>query len=50
MICKRCQVEDHLYENLRDNMLGPMTLATLCSRMGVHLTYFGTRCWIQTNV
>lgn len=33
-----------LRENLRDNLLGPMTLLHLCCKFRVHLTYLGTGC------
>lgn len=33
-----------LVENVRDNLYGPMTLAFICHRHGIHLTYMGTGC------
>jgi len=33
-----------LVENVRDNLYGPITLALLCSRRAIHLTYLGTGC------
>lgn len=33
-----------LVENIRDNLYGPMILATICKQYGVHLTYLGTGC------
>lgn len=33
-----------VYENVRDNLFGPMILALLASRYGFHLTYMGTGC------
>ena len=33
-----------LYENIRDNLFGPMVLATLCQKHGIHFTYMGTGC------
>ena len=33
-----------LYENIRDNLYCPLSLAFLCSQKGIHLTYFGTGC------
>lgn len=33
-----------LVENMKDNLWGPMVLATICSRNGVHFTYLGTGC------
>lgn len=31
-------------ENVRDNLFAPVTLAILCKKYGVHLTYLGTGC------
>eukprot|EP01060_Flectonema_neradi_P028160 TRINITY_DN37891_c0_g1_i1.p1 TRINITY_DN37891_c0_g1~~TRINITY_DN37891_c0_g1_i1.p1 ORF type:complete len:309 (+),score=39.92 TRINITY_DN37891_c0_g1_i1:52-978(+) len=33
-----------LVENMRDNLWGPMALAFLCQKQGIHLTYMGTGC------
>jgi dTDP-4-dehydrorhamnose reductase len=33
-----------LVENIRDNLYGPMVLANLCKKYGIHLTYLGTGC------
>jgi len=33
-----------LVENVRDNLYGPMILAALCQRNGIHFTYLGTGC------
>lgn len=33
-----------LVENMRDNLWGPMVLATLCKKHNVHLIYLGTGC------
>ena len=33
-----------LKENVRDNLFGPVALALLCSRHGIHFTYLGTGC------
>lgn len=33
-----------LYENVRDNLYGPMVLSMLCEKHGIHLTYLGTGC------
>lgn len=33
-----------LVENIRDNLYGPMLLAAICKKYGVHLTYLGTGC------
>lgn len=32
------------YDNVRDNLFGPMVLALLCVKYNVHLTYLGTGC------
>lgn len=36
--------EGKLVENLRDNLYGPLVLATLCKKHNVHFTYLGTGC------
>jgi len=33
-----------LTENIRDNMVAPITLANICSARNIHLTYIGTGC------
>ncbi len=33
-----------LYENVRDNLFAPVTLAFLCKEFNIHLTYMGTGC------
>jgi 3,5-epimerase/4-reductase len=33
-----------LVENMRDNLWGPICLATLCAKAGIHFTYMGTGC------
>jgi 3,5-epimerase/4-reductase len=33
-----------LESNIRDNLYGPIVLATLCSTRGIHYTYLGTGC------
>src|SRR5688500_8943163 len=33
-----------LVENMRDNLWGPVVLAHLCKKHGVHLAYMGTGC------
>eukprot|EP01062_Namystynia_karyoxenos_P015786 TRINITY_DN15755_c0_g1_i2.p1 TRINITY_DN15755_c0_g1~~TRINITY_DN15755_c0_g1_i2.p1 ORF type:complete len:346 (+),score=122.71 TRINITY_DN15755_c0_g1_i2:81-1040(+) len=38
-----------LQENMRDNLWGPMCLAFLCKKHGVHLTYMGTGCIFEYN-
>lgn len=32
------------YENVRDNLFGPVQLALLCKKLGIHFTYLGTGC------
>lgn len=32
------------YENVRDNLFGPIQLALLCKKLNVHMTYLGTGC------
>lgn len=32
------------YENVRDNLFGPIQLALLCSKLNIHFTYLGTGC------
>ncbi len=36
--------EGKLYENVRDNLFGPMVLAIVCKELRVHFTYLGTGC------
>lgn len=31
-------------ENVRDNLFGPIVLATICKRLNIHFTYLGTGC------
>jgi len=33
-----------LQENIRDNLFGPIQLAHLCEKRGIHYTYLGTGC------
>lgn len=33
-----------LSENLRDNLQGPLTLASICEDLDIHMTYLGTGC------
>jgi len=33
-----------LVENLKDNLYGPLTLALICKKLNIHLTYLGTGC------
>jgi len=35
---------EKLTENIRDNLFGPVLMAIICSRMGIHFTYLGTGC------
>lgn len=37
-------LEDHLSENLNDNLAMPLMLAIVCKEYGVHLSYMGTGC------
>lgn len=32
------------YENVRDNLFGPIQLAILCKKLDIHMTYLGTGC------
>jgi len=36
--------QDKLAENIRDNMYGPLVIATLSKKHNIHLTYLGTGC------
>ena len=38
-----------LQENLRDNLYGPIMLASLCKQYDIHCTYFGTGCIFTYN-
>ena len=33
-----------LVENIRDNLYGPINLATICDKYNIHFTYIGTGC------
>ena len=33
-----------IYDNVRDNLFGPIALAILCQKHNIHLTYLGTGC------
>lgn len=35
---------DKLVENIRDNLFSPLSLALICSKRNIHLTYLGTGC------
>lgn len=37
-------LENHLYENVRDNLFSPIVLSMLCKEYNCHLTYLGTGC------
>ena len=37
-------LENHLYENVRDNLFGPMVLSMLSKKYDYHLSYLGTGC------
>ena len=37
-------LENNLYENVRDNLFGPMVLSMLSKRYNFHLSYLGTGC------
>lgn len=41
--------EDHKEEVIRVNVIGTLNLFDLCSRMNIHLTYFGTGCLYEVN-
>jgi 3,5-epimerase/4-reductase len=36
--------EGKLVENIRDNLYGPLVLALICKKYGVHMSYLGTGC------
>ena len=38
-----------LVENLRDNLQGPINLATVCQQLDLHFTYLGTGCIYEFN-
>lgn len=37
-------LEDKPYENIRDNLFAPVSLALECQKLGIHMTYLGTGC------
>lgn len=37
-----------LFENVRDNLYGPLTLADICTKKNIHYTYLGTGCIFNT--
>ena len=38
-----------LYENIRDNLYGPLILAQICKEHNIHFTYMGTGCIFNGN-
>ena len=42
-------LEDHLFENMRDNLSAPILLANICKSKNVHMTYMGTGCIFSSN-
>ena len=38
-----------LQENIKDNLFCPVSLALLCNKIDVHLTYLGTGCIFTDN-
>lgn len=42
-------LEEHLFENLRDNLYAPLLLANICKSNNIHMTYMGTGCIFNTN-
>ena len=38
-----------LVENIRDNLNGPVVLANLCKKFGIHYTYLGTGCIFNSD-
>ncbi len=38
-----------LVENVRDNLYGPIHLATICEKLGIHYTYIGTGCIFNSD-
>jgi len=43
------EYQGKLVENLRDNLFGPISLADICTRKGIHYTYLGTGCIFNSN-
>jgi 3,5-epimerase/4-reductase len=39
-----------LVENIRDNLYGPINLATICKKYNIHYTYLGTGCIFNSNL
>ncbi len=40
---------DKLNQNIKDNLYAPIILATICNRLGIHMTNVGTGCLFQYN-
>ena len=38
-----------LVENIKDNLAGPVILANLCKKSGIHFTYLGTGCIFNSS-
>ena len=38
-----------LVENIRDNLFGPISLADICKKRGIHYTYLGTGCIFNSS-
>jgi dTDP-4-dehydrorhamnose reductase len=36
--------EGKLYDNIRDNLYGPINLSFICQKLNIHYTYLGTGC------
>ena len=36
--------EGKLYDNIRDNLYGPLNMALICKKINIHYTYLGTGC------
>ena len=41
--------KDKLYENIRDNLFGPIVLRELSNKFKIHTTYLGTGCIFNYN-
>jgi len=42
-------LEEHLFENLRDNLYAPLLLSNICKSKNIHMTYMGTGCIFNTD-
>ena len=42
-------IEDKLHINIRDNLIGPLTLANVCSNLNVHCTFIGSGCVYKSD-